>query len=121
LHGSYNSTWLRIKFFESNGTVFAIVHLLCWSTCVFCGFTSKNWIKVMPRFFFNLEDHERLLDDEGTELPGTNEARIEAVKFAGEYLQDNPQLLADETQFRVVVEDENRTMILRIVMKAEIL
>lgn len=73
----------------------------------------------MPLFHFNLADHVRELDLEGTELPGVNEARVQAIVFAGEYLRDNPQLIEDGHDFRVEVTDDQGAPILTIKIELE--
>ena len=59
----------------------------------------------MPLFHFNIADHVREPDLEGTELSDKDEARLQAIIFAGEYLRDNPWLIADGHDFRVEVTD----------------
>ena len=61
----------------------------------------------MPLFYFNLDDHVRDVDLEGTELADVAEARVAAIVFAGAYLRDNPGLITDGRDFRVEVADEN--------------
>jgi len=43
----------------------------------------------MPRYFFHTFNGSAHLDTEGTELPGLEEARQEAVKTVGEIIQGN--------------------------------
>ncbi len=62
----------------------------------------------MPRYFFDLQDHEMVFDDTGAELPDEHAARIEAITSSGEYLRDNPELLWDGRELRVHVFDERR-------------
>lgn len=73
----------------------------------------------MPQYFFNLENHEHIPDEDGIELAGAEEARIQAVIFAGEYLRHNPSLIWDGRKFCVIVEDEMGDEILRIAIHAE--
>jgi hypothetical protein len=62
----------------------------------------------MPIYHFNLADHTYEPDAEGTELADEATARTEAVKFAGAYLADNPDLLAEGARFEVqVVSDDD--------------
>jgi hypothetical protein len=42
----------------------------------------------MPRYFFNVDDGEPLIDEEGTELPDLESARQAAVIMSGEILRD---------------------------------
>lgn len=62
----------------------------------------------MPRYFFDLADHEIIPDAEGTELPGDEAARAQAVAFAGAYLKDHPELAWDGRELRVHVFTEQR-------------
>ena len=73
----------------------------------------------MPRYFFNLDDHKLDEDHEGTVLPDANEARIQAVVFAGDYLRDHPEIVWDGTRFKVAVVDEAGTVLLNVVVTAE--
>ncbi len=42
----------------------------------------------MPRYYFHVQDGETILDKEGTELAGFDEARAEAVVLSGAMLRD---------------------------------
>jgi hypothetical protein len=42
----------------------------------------------MPQYFFNVDDGEPLIDEEGTELPDLESARQAAVILSGEILRD---------------------------------
>ena len=59
----------------------------------------------MPRYFFDLQDHEFVIDDEGTELQDDRVAKMQAVVSAGEYLRDHPELAWDGHEIRVHVFD----------------
>jgi hypothetical protein len=43
----------------------------------------------MPRYFFHIIDGKEIIDDEGTELAGLDEARAEAIVVSGEMLRDS--------------------------------
>ena len=60
----------------------------------------------MPRFFFHIDDHIHEIDDEGQELSGAAEARVQAIIYAGSLLRDEPGLVWDGRQFEVRVTDE---------------
>ncbi|HEY8571366.1 DUF6894 family protein [Phenylobacterium sp.] len=60
----------------------------------------------MPRYHFNLEDGESVLDPEGTELPNLTVARSEAVRMAGRLLEDNPASIWAQGDWRMVVTDD---------------
>lgn len=72
----------------------------------------------MPRYYFSVEDHVRLEDDEGQELAGPAEARVAAIVFAGDYLSDDPGLVWDGNVFKVVVTDAARQMVVTIEVHA---
>ncbi len=40
----------------------------------------------MPRYFFDIDNHKYVNDDDGTDLADDEEARVQAVIFAGDYL-----------------------------------
>jgi hypothetical protein len=42
----------------------------------------------MPRFYFHVRDGKEIIDDEGLELSGLDEAREQAVIGAGEAIRD---------------------------------
>ena len=72
----------------------------------------------MPRYFFNIFDHGTDRDEEGVELSGPKEARVQAVIFAGDYLSDHPELVEDE-KLVIEVRDESHTVLLTVTMTAE--
>lgn len=59
------------------------------------------------RYFFNLAGAVGEPDDKGLEIASLSDARIEAVKFAGDYLRDRPELVWMGEEFRVEVTDES--------------
>ncbi len=73
----------------------------------------------MRRYFFDLENHVPDVDDDGQMLSGPEEARTEAVIFAGAYLRDNPDLLADGSRFIVKVRDDQGATLVKVVVHAE--
>ncbi len=73
----------------------------------------------MPRYFFDIANHRQEVDEDGTDLPGVDDARLQAVIFAGDYLRDNPGLVCGGSRFSVTVRDERRTELLRVVVTAE--
>ena len=63
------------------------------------------------RYFFNIAGVVSRPDDEGHELSSLSDARIEAVRFASEYLRDRPELVWMGEEFRVeVCDDKNRCL-----------
>ena len=57
----------------------------------------------MARFFFNQYDGEFKPDDKGLEFPTLDQARVEAVRYAGEVLRDHPTLVWKGEDFRIEV------------------
>ena len=55
------------------------------------------------RYFFNLAGAVQNPDDEGQDLPSLSAARIEAARFAGQYLRDRPETAWLGEEFRVEV------------------
>ena len=68
----------------------------------------------MPRYFFDIDNHERYVDDEGTELESEDDARVQAVIFAGDYLRENPDLVCNGQHMSVAVRDQTDTILLRV-------
>lgn len=63
------------------------------------------------RYFFNLAGVVNSSDNHGLELSSLAEARIEAVKFAAEYLRNDPNLIWLGEEFRVEVTTETNQML----------
>jgi hypothetical protein len=61
----------------------------------------------MPRYFFNVADGEREPDLKGLILADGNAARIAAIRFAGDVMSDEPDILKERNQFSVEVADES--------------
>ena len=68
------------------------------------------------QFFINLAGGVYDPDSEGVGLPTISDARIEAVRFAGELLKDRPQLVWMGEEVRVEVTDENQLMLFTVIM-----
>ena len=63
------------------------------------------------RFYFNIAGAVADPDDEGLDLPNVAAARIEAVRFAAEYLRDRPEVAWLGDEFRVEVTREDRLIL----------
>jgi hypothetical protein len=72
----------------------------------------------MPHYFFNTANGARERDDQGIDLPNDATARVEAIRFAGSVLSDEPDLLWDGQEFRVEVADAEGTLLFTIKMAA---
>jgi hypothetical protein len=60
----------------------------------------------MPRYFFHFRDDKLMLDKEGLELSGLDEARTQAVVASGEALRDFGGKFWRDTTWRMWVTDE---------------
>ena len=61
----------------------------------------------MPRYFFHVHDSEEVLDQEGTDCAGPDEARVQAVVAAGEALKDSGSKFWNSGEWRMWVTDES--------------
>ena len=68
----------------------------------------------MPRYFFHSEDGHLTYDSEGTEFADAAAARLEAVRFAGALIGENPENLWESTRWRLLVTDENKAVLFTI-------
>jgi hypothetical protein len=60
----------------------------------------------MPRYFFHIIDGQEIIDEEGTELAGVNEARAEAIVLSGEMLRDSGGKFWNNGVWQLRVTDE---------------
>ena len=60
----------------------------------------------MPRYFFNVVDGVAMEDMEGIVLPDFPAARLEAIRRAGEILQNNALSVALGDDWRIEVREE---------------
>lgn len=63
------------------------------------------------RYFFNLAGAVYEADNQGHDFANLSDARIEAVKFAAQYLRDRPELVWLGEEFRVEVTGNDRQML----------
>lgn len=68
----------------------------------------------MPRFHFNIRDGVNQPDREGTVLPDYAEARIEAMRLAGEILKNTAHRLALGEDWHMEVIDERGLVLFRL-------
>jgi hypothetical protein len=62
----------------------------------------------MPRFYFHTEDGRFFPDEQGTEFPDVESAKIEAVKVLCDILKDDPQEYWLHEHFAIIVADESK-------------
>jgi hypothetical protein len=67
------------------------------------------------RFFFNLAGAVHDPDKEGVDLPTLSDARVQAVRSAGELLKDQPQLVWMGEEVRVEVTDGNQLLLFTVI------
>ena len=60
----------------------------------------------MPRYFFHVHDGHAMIDHEGTELAGPDEARQQAITAAGEILRDQDKTFWNGEDWNMHVKDE---------------
>ena len=68
----------------------------------------------MPRYFFDIDNHKYVNDDDGTDLANDEEARVQAVIFAGDYLSDHPAIARHGARFRVTVRNDEGSVLLAV-------
>jgi hypothetical protein len=72
----------------------------------------------MQRYYFHTADGSRDRDEVGTELDGHVAAKVEAIKFAGLCLADDPAALFDSHGFRVEVTDADGSLLFTVMTMA---
>jgi hypothetical protein len=61
----------------------------------------------MTRFFFNVHDGVEIIDEEGMELPGPDDARAQALTTAGEMLRDKGREFWTGSKWTMQVKDDS--------------
>jgi hypothetical protein len=73
----------------------------------------------MPRYFFHVIDGRSIIDNEGTELSGLKEARIEAIRLAGAILRDEGDTFWNGEEWHMNVTDASRQSVLKLRFSAD--
>lgn len=68
----------------------------------------------MPRYHFNVYDGVTLLDNKGVELPNTNFARREAIRYSGALLEEGAEQDNLGTEWRMEVTDDSGLILFRL-------
>jgi len=68
----------------------------------------------MPRFHFHLEDGTTFRDEEGTELPDLEAARINAVKLLGHVMADNAREFLSTREWTMNVTDDRDLLLFSV-------
>jgi hypothetical protein len=69
---------------------------------------------IVPRYFFNVFDGRSPCDDVGTELPGPDQARREAIRLAGQIISEDPQRIVLGAGWYLEVRDERGALLTRL-------
>ena len=69
----------------------------------------------MPHYFFHHADGKRDYDREGVELPNDQAAQLEAIRYAGSVLKDDPAAIWDHGAWRVEVTDCRRSLLFTVI------
>jgi hypothetical protein len=75
--------------------------------------------RAMPRYFFHVIDGREIIDDEGTELAGVEEACAEAVVLSGSMLKDAGRKFWNDGEWRLQVTDEAGATVCALRFSAE--
>jgi hypothetical protein len=70
----------------------------------------------VPRYFFNQIDGQYKPDDEGLEFQSLDQARTEAVRYAGAVLCHEPDVVWEGDDFRVEVTDEKKLLLFTLIV-----
>lgn len=68
----------------------------------------------MPRYFFHVHDGQNWRDDDGTEFPGLDEARLEAVRYVGRLVHDQARSIAAGEDWHLELTDATGLILFRI-------
>ena len=73
----------------------------------------------MPLYYFNVVDGKDIVDTDGTELAGLDEARTQAIMMAGEMLKDYEATFWRGELWQMNVLDEAGLTVCRLNFSAE--
>jgi hypothetical protein len=73
----------------------------------------------MPRYFFHVIDGRDIIDNQGSELAGLKEARVEAIHLAGSILRDEGDEFWNGEQWHMNVTDASGQSVLKLRFSAE--
>lgn len=72
----------------------------------------------MAVYFFHMQGSKREYDDEGLELAGDEEARREAIRYGGNLLYDEPDILSRNDGLRINVVNAEGQLRFAVVINA---
>ncbi|WP_457093062.1 DUF6894 family protein [Microvirga sp. P5_D2] len=73
----------------------------------------------MPRYFFHVIDGRNIIDNEGSELAGLKEARVEAIHLAGSILRDESDEFWNGEEWPMNVTDASGQSVLKLRFSAD--
>ena len=73
----------------------------------------------MPRYFFHVIDGREIIDNQGSELAGLKEARVEAIQLAGAILRDEGDTFWNGQEWHMDVTDASGQSVLKLRFSAE--
>jgi GTP-dependent phosphoenolpyruvate carboxykinase len=73
----------------------------------------------MPRYFFNVIDGRSIIDNQGSELAGLKEARVEAIQLAGAILRDEGDTFWNGQEWHMDVTDASGQSVLKLRFSAD--
>lgn len=73
-----------------------------------------SWELVLPKFHFNIHDGVHIIDTDGTELASWQEAKLEAIRYAGALIQDEGERLKIGQDWRMEVCDSAGLILFRL-------
>ena len=74
----------------------------------------------MPRYFFNTDGDRYPPDQEGTVLPGPDEALNQAIVLAGEMLKDINGQFWGKAEWRLEVTDEEGSTVCALTVRGDL-
>jgi hypothetical protein len=69
---------------------------------------------MLPRYFFHVRDGCIPEDEDGLELTGMKEARVEAVRAAAEILRHQGEQFCDGNEWKMEVTDESKRILFTV-------
>lgn len=75
----------------------------------------------MPRYFFHVLDGRAAIDDKGLFLANESQARVEALRGAGEMLADEEMNIWLGNEWMMAVVDESGTVLFKLKFSVELL
>ncbi len=72
----------------------------------------------MARYFFHTRDGHYVIDDEGTELPNEQDARVEAARLMGALIKDQAREFWSDKSLNLMVIDEGGALLFALALSA---